>query len=172
MKKIIQKIIILLVLVLLALSLPGLVFSNTSDTPGLIQTKYAWLWAYQDIEIPEYLAENFDHIFERLARFFNVNIQNEKILVWIVDFETLQKLYHKNRENPKVVAAFYIANSNRIYFTPRYINERYITHELINYFFDEYRETAVPALAEFLVWQGLIEKSIIEEFIIREEVKR
>lgn len=41
-----------------------------SNTPRLVRTRYACILSYQDTQIPEYLTENFDKVFERLARFF------------------------------------------------------------------------------------------------------
>lgn len=137
-----------------------------SNTPGFVQTRYASILSYRNTPIPEYLAENFDKVFERLAGFFGVDIQKDKnIFVWVVPYNSLQLLYKK--ETPEIVAAFYDAKLNRIYLTPGYINELYLTYMLVYYFMDEHPESTAFALARFLVWQGLTEKSIVEEFIFK-----
>lgn len=172
----IKGILILLVLLVVLSHEPAL-----SNTPGLVQTRYASILSYWNTQIPEYLTENFDKAFERLARFFGVDIQkDERILVWVVPYNSLQSLYKKETPETRLnriyltpkytletVAAFYDAKLNRIYLTPRYTNEFYLTYMLVYYFMDEHPESTAFTLARFLVWQRLTEKSIVEEFILK-----
>lgn len=157
----IKGIIILSVLLVLLVTLPPKpVFADN----GLVETEHALIWGYGDAEIPEYLTENFDRMFKKIAKSLEIDIQkiqnDKKILVWVVDFKTLQKLYY-HQENPglrKNIAALYDKKLNRLYFTPPYVKEYYITWGIVNYFIDEYPvslDEDPEALARRLILEDL-----------------
>ena len=145
--------------VLLAGLLSVVAIPAVSDTPGFIETEHALIWGYGDIQISEYLTENFDRIFKEIAKSLEIDIQkiqnDKKILVWVVPYRKLQQLYY-NQENPdprKNIAALYDKKLNRIYLTHLYVNEYYITWGLVAYFTDtdEYSEKMISDLAKRLV---------------------
>lgn len=115
------------------------------------QTKYACIYGYRGIEIPPFLVSNFDKVYERIASFFKVKTAKNKVIVWVVDYDTLQKMY--TPASPSIVAAFYDTRFNCIFFTPKYMNEYYIAHEVVNYFMDEYQERATTWLAQLILEQ-------------------
>jgi len=117
------------------------------------QTKYARIYGYRGTEIPALLVSNFDKIYEKVAEFFKIKITSanihNKVTVWVVDYDTLQKMW--TLTDPPIVAAFYDARFNCIFFTPEYMNEYYIAHEIVNYFMDEYQEKATTLLAQLIL---------------------
>ena len=120
-----------------------------------IETVHALIYGYKGENIPSYLIVNFDRILEMVASYFNVEADNEKLVVWVVDFRTLQEMYPGQKGypggSPNTVAALYAPHFNYFFFTPQYMNDYYVTHELIHYFVDEYREEVISGLPQVII---------------------
>ena len=140
------------------------VFSNALENiPSKeVETKYACLYASKGVEIPASLISNFDRIFAEVANFFRVEVDSYKVLVCVVDYETLQQMYNSNRETPIVVAAFYDPHLDSIFFTPRYMDEYYIAHELIHYFMDRYNENVAISIGKLISQKDKLALSLSE----------
>jgi len=67
-----------------------------------------------------------------------------KNVVWSMDFDSLQGMPSGKEAClggcPVVLAALYEPIFNYSYFSPRHVNNYYVTHELLHYFIDEYEE--------------------------------
>ncbi|NQS90085.1 hypothetical protein HQ584_09875 [Patescibacteria group bacterium] len=119
-----------------------------------VETEHAIIYAYKNIEIPEFLTSNFDRIFGMVANYLNIKAKDEKLVVWVVDFDTLQESYPGQKGypggSPNTVAALYAPHFNYFFFTSRYINDYYVAHELVHHFIDEYQEEVISGLPQVI----------------------
>jgi len=118
-----------------------------------IEVTYAVIHGYNGEKIPSYLVANFDRIFRIVANYFNLEIPKRKVVVWVMDYQTLQKMnprFHQTR-----VAALYAPGFHYFFFSPEFMEEYYIAHELIHYFMDAYTEEATTELAQIIIRQQL-----------------
>ena len=80
------------------------------------------------------------------------------MVVWAVDFDTLQEMYPGQDDypggSPDTVAALYNPFFNYFFFTSRYMNDYYVVHELIHYFIDEYKEDVISSLPQVITQQA------------------
>jgi len=144
-------------------------FSSVNST-ATVETEHAVVHAYKEVEIPQFLSSDFDRVFEMVASYFNVEANNEKMVVWAVDFDTLQEMYPGQKAypggSPDTVAALYAPHFNYFFFTSRYMNDYYVVHELIHYFIDEYKEDVISNLPQVISQQADL---AIDEFISQYE---
>jgi len=128
-------------------------FSSGNSTARL-ETEHAVVHAYKGVEIPDFLASDFDRVFEMVAGYFNLEAEDEKVVVWVVDFDTLQKMYPGQKAypggSPSTAAALYAPHFNYFFFTSRYLNDYYVAHELIHHFIDQYQGQVASRLPEVI----------------------
>ncbi|TET09566.1 hypothetical protein E3J84_05000 [Candidatus Aerophobetes bacterium] len=136
------------------------------------ETVHALIYGYKGEKIPPYLVANFDRIFAMVASYFNLKVKNEKVGVWVVNFDTLQEMYPGQKGypggSPNTVAALYAPHFNYFFFTPQYMNDYYVTHELIHYFVDEYQEEVISGLPQVVTQRNTTDFSL-EGFISQHE---
>ena len=129
-----------------------------------VETEHAIIYAYKNIEIPEFLTANFDRIFGMVANYLNIKAKDEKMVVWVVDFYTLQESYPGQKGypggSPNTVAALYAPHFNYFFFTSRYINDYYVAHELIHHFIDEYQEEVISGLPQVITQRNTTNLSL------------
>ncbi len=119
-----------------------------------VETEHAIIYAYENVEIPEFLTSDFDRVFNMVVSYFNVEVKDEKMVAWVVDFDTLQEMYPGQDNypggNPGTVAALYAPQFNYFFFTSRYLNDYYVAHEVVHHFADEYQEGLIPGLPQVI----------------------
>lgn len=54
------------------------------EIPAKRETQHAVIYAYEGVEIPEFLPANFDRIFRMVASYFKLEMKDEKMAVWVV----------------------------------------------------------------------------------------
>ena len=59
----------------------------------------------QNIHNPSCLVANFDRIFRMVANYFDLEVGKNKVVVWVMDYHTLQKM--NLRPDRTRVAALY-----------------------------------------------------------------
>jgi len=127
---------------------------SSVDSTARVETEHAVIYAYNQVEIPESLTSSFDRVFAMVTSYLNVAAKDEKVAVWVVDFETLQEMYPGQKGypggSPNTVAALYAPHFNYFFFTPRYMKDYYVAHELIHYFIDEYQEKVAANLPQVI----------------------
>lgn len=146
--------------------------NSQAEITARVKTEHAVIYAYNGVEIPEFLASNFDRIFKMVASYFNLKTKDEKIVVWVADFDTLQEIYPGQKNypggSPNTVAALYAPSFNYFFFTPRYMNDYYVAHELVHYFIDEYQEEVTAGLPQVII-QGNVTDLPLQDFIRQHE---
>jgi len=137
-----------------------------------IETEHAIIYAYENVEIPEFLTSDFDRVFEMVASYLNVEVKNEKMVVWAMDFNTLQEMYPRQDNypggSPDTVAALYNPLFNYFFFTPQCLNDYYVAHELTHYFVDEYQEELIAGLPQVITQKNTSGLSLAS-FVIQHE---
>ncbi len=145
---------------------------NQKEITARVETEHAIIYAYNEVEIPESLTSSFDRVFEMVTSYLNVAAKDEKVAVWVVDFETLQEMYPGQKgypgRSPNTVAALYAPHFNYFFFTPRYMNDYYVAHELIHHFIDEYKEQVVSGLPQ-VITQRNVSDLPLQDFIDQHE---
>jgi len=146
--------------------------TDSTAITSKIETAYAVIYGYQGAEIPSYLTDNFDRIFKMVTNYLNLETKKNKVVVWIMDFNTLQEGYPGQKNypggSPDIVAAFYAPSLNYFFFTPRYMNDYYVAHELIHHFIDEYKEEVIAGLPQIIVQKNVTHLPV-ENFIKQHE---
>lgn len=147
-------------------------FSSVNST-ARVETEHAVVNAYNEVEIPDFLNSDFDRVFEMVASYLNINAENEKMVVWVVDFDTLQEMYPGQKGypggSPNTVAALYAPHFNYFFFTPQYMNDYYVAHELIHYFIDEYQEEVIAGLPQVITQKNTTDLSLASYVSLYEE---
>lgn len=146
--------------------------TDSSAITSKIDTAYAVIYGYQGAEIPSYLTANFDRIFKMVANYLNLERKKNKVVVWIMDFDTLQEGYPGQKNypggSPNTIAALYAPSFNYFFFTPRYMNDYYLAHELIHHFIDEYQAEVVSNLPQVIIQRNTTHLSL-PDFIKQQE---
>ncbi len=119
-----------------------------------VETKKALIYCLDGTEIPRFLETDFSRIYAMVVHYFNLDDRGEKIVDWAIGFDGLQEM-PPGKETclggcPTVLASMYYPPQNFLFFTPRYMNDYYVTHELIHYFIDEYEDVVIEALPEVI----------------------
>lgn len=142
--------------------------SSKETITSRIETVHALVYGYKGERILSYLVVNFDRIFEMVASYFNLKVKNEKVRIWVVDFDTLQEIYPGQKNypggSPNTVAALYAPHFDYFFFTSRYMNDYYVTHELIHHFIDEYQEKVISGLPQVIIQRNVTGFSL-QDFI-------
>jgi len=145
---------------------------NQKEITARVETEHSVIYAYKDVEILDFLSSDFDRVFEMVAGYFNVEAKDEKVVVWVVDFDTLQEMYPGQKGypggTPNTVAALYAPSFNYFFFTPRYMNDYYIAHELIHHFVDEHLEEVASHLPEVITQRNTSDLPL-DDFITEHE---
>ena len=127
---------------------------SQKEITARVETKHAIIYAYNSVEIPEFLTSDFDRIFGMVANYLSIEAKDEKLVIWVVDFDTLQESYPGQKGypggSPNTVAALYAPHFNYFFFTPRYMNDYYVAHELTHHFIDEYQEEVIASLPQVI----------------------
>ena len=146
-------------------------FSSANST-ARVETEHAIIHAYKEVEIPDFLSSDFDRVFEMAADYFKLEVKDEKVVVWVVDFDTLQEMYPGQKGypggSPSTAAALYAPSFNYFFFTPRYMNDYYVAHELTHYFVDEYQDEFVAGLPQVITQRNTTDLPI-QDFIDQHE---
>ncbi len=137
-----------------------------------IETTYAVIYGYQGAEIPSYLTINFDRIFKMVANYLDLEMKKNKVVLWVMDFNALQEIYPGQKGypggSPNTVAALYAPHFNYFFFTPRYMNDYYVAHELVHHFVDEYQKEVIAGLPQ-LIMQKNVSGLLLSDFIKQQE---
>ena len=145
---------------------------NQKEITARVETEHSVIYAYKEVEILDFLSSDFDRVFEMVAGYFNVEAKDEKVVVWVVDFDTLQEMYPGQKgypgESPHTVAALYAPSFNYFFFTPRYMNDYYVAHELIHHFIDEHLEEVASHLPEVITQRNTSDLPL-DDFITEHE---
>jgi len=145
---------------------------SQKEITARVETEHSVIYAYKEVEIPEFLTANFDRVFEMVASYLNLEAKDEKVAVWVMDFDTLQEMYPGQKAypggSPDTVAALYAPSFNYFFFTPRYMNDYYVAHELIHHFVDEYKEEVVSGLPQ-VITQRNTNNLPLDDFITEHE---
>jgi len=145
---------------------------NQKEITARVETEHAIIYAYKEVEIPESLTANFDRVFEMVAGYLDLEVENEKMVVWVMDFETLQEIYPGQKNypggSPNTVAALYAPSFNYFFFTPRYMKDYYVAHELIHHFIDEYKDEVAAGLPQVITQRNTTDLPL-QDFIDQHE---
>ena len=122
------------------------------------ETYHAIIYAYESV-IPDFLINNFDRIYRMIVSYFNLKDINDKIVIWVMDFETLRRIPFGPESCfkgcPRTLAALYVPIFNYVLLTPQYMDDYYVVHELLHYFTDEYEKEVIAGLPEIIKQQNL-----------------
>lgn len=126
----------------------------TGKITATVETDHAIIYDYNGPGIPDFLKDNFDRIFEMTTGYLNLKVKKDKVVVWVMDFETLQQIPAGPESCfmvcPTTLGALYAPIFNYLFFTPRYMNDYYVTHELLHYFNDECGEEVVLGFPQII----------------------
>ncbi len=125
----------------------------TGTITNVVETSHALILAYDGVEIPDFLSDHFDRIFTMTTTYLNLKDTNEKLVVWVMQLETLQQIPFGAEtcfDTCPISAALYAPIFNYLLFTPEYINDYYITHELLHHFIDEYEKEVATGLPQII----------------------
>lgn len=147
--------------------------SQKEITAG-VETDYAVIYAYKEVEVRQFLIANLDRIFEMVASYFKLEVKDEKMVVWVEDFDTLQKLSPGQTCYPEgapyTVACLYAPSFNYFFFTPGYMNDFYVTDALIHYFIDEHPDEVAAGLPQVIARHKVMGFRL-QDFLRRHEEK-
>lgn len=123
------------------------------------ETYHATIFGYKGAEIPDSLINNFDRIFRMIPDFLNFNIGNDKVVVWMMNLENLRQIpfgpQSAAKGSSRNLAGLYVGIFDYLLFTPQYMNDLYVCHELLHYFVDEYEEEVIAGLPEIIKKQNV-----------------
>ncbi len=121
----------------------------------------ATIYGLDKTEIPQRLIIDFDKIYAMIVHYLHLEEKGAKNVVWSMDFDSLQEMPSGKEAClggcPVVLAALYDSIFDYCCFTPQYMNDYYVTHELLHYFIDEYEEEVAQALPEIITNQNRTE---------------
>ncbi|MBA7494549.1 hypothetical protein ES702_05125 [subsurface metagenome] len=124
--------------------------ATTGTITGSTETYHATIYSYEGAGIPDFLIDNFDRIFRMIADYVNLRGTNDRVVVWVMDLKTLRKIpfgpQSAANECPRNLVALYVSIFDYLLFTTQYINDYYVTHELLHYYIDEHEEEVAAAL--------------------------
>jgi len=126
----------------------------TGKITDVVETAHALIFAYDGVEIPDFLFDNFDRIFTMTMSYLGLKDTNDKLVVWVMQFETLQQIPFGPETCfagcPSTFGALYAPVFDYFLFTPKYMNDYYVTHELLHYFIDEYEKQVATGLPKII----------------------
>lgn len=123
-----------------------------------VEIRHAIIYGYGGQEIPDFLIDEFDRISKMVLDYIGVEYGVEKIVIWVMDFESLQQIPWGPdscfRGCPTTLAALYAPLFNYVILCPQYLNDYYMAHEYLHYCTDEHERMVVEALPELIRRQG------------------
>ena len=125
----------------------------TGDITDALETDHAVILAYDNTEIPDFLAYNFDRIFTMVETYLNLKEVDVRPVIWVMGFDALQQVPYGAGtcfDGCAMAAALYAPVFEYILFTPDYMNDYYITHEGLHLFIDEYGKQVKAGLPEII----------------------
>ncbi len=118
------------------------------------ETYHATIFGYNGTEIPDFLVNNFDRIFRMIPDYLNFNIGNDKVVVWMMNPEDLRQIpfgpQSAAKGSSQNLAALYVGIFDYLLFTPQYMKDLYVSHEILHYLVDEYQEEVIAGLPEII----------------------
>ncbi len=122
------------------------------------ETYHATMFGYNGTEIPDFLINNFDRIFAMIPEYLNFDIGNDKVVVWMMNPEDLRQIpfgpQSAAKGSSQNLAALYVGVFDYLLFTPQYVKDLYVAHEVLHYFVDEYEEEIIAGLPEIIKKQN------------------
>ncbi len=129
-------------------------------------TNRALILSYDGTEIPAFLTNNFDRMLRVTADYFGIDYTNDRVVIWMVDFETLQEIPRNTelsfQKYPTIIATLYSPLFDYFFFTPRYMNNYYLVHTLLHYFIKHYGQVVADGLPQAITRQFPTQLSILE----------
>ena len=126
----------------------------TGGITDVVRRAHAVILAYDDAEIPDFLSDNFDRIFTMIVTYLNLKEVDARPVVWVMQFDTLQQIPYGPETCfggcPSTVGALYAPIFDYLLFSPEYMNDYYVTHELLHYFIDEYEKQVKTGLPKII----------------------
>ncbi len=124
-----------------------------------VETYHATILGYNGAEIPDFLTNNFDRVFRMIPGYLNFNIGNDKVVIWMMNLGDLRQIPFGPQSAAKGpsrnLAALYVGIFDYLLFTPQYMKDLYVCHELLHYFVDEYEEEVIAGLPEIIKKQNV-----------------
>lgn len=122
------------------------------------ETYHATIFGYNGVEIPDFLINNFDRIFRMIPEYLDFDIGNDKVVVWMMNTEDLRQIpfgpQSAAKGSSRNLAALYVGIFDYLLFTPQYMKDLYVSHELLHYFVDEYEEEVIAGLPQIIKKQN------------------
>lgn len=122
------------------------------------ETYHATVFGYNGAEIPDFLINNFSRIFTMIPDYLNFDIGNDRVVVWMMNPEDLRQVpfgpQSAAKGSSQNLAALYVGIFDYLLFTPQYVKDLYVSHELLHYFIDEYEEEVIAGLPEIIKKQN------------------
>jgi len=138
-----------------------------------VDINHALILSYDGTEIPAQLTDNFDRIFGVTADYFNIDYTNARVVIWMLDFETLQEIPSGAdscfQRCPATIAALYSPIFDYFFFTPRYVNDYYLAHSLLHYLIHHYGKVVADGLPQSIAGQSPTQLPILEYLKMNEE---
>lgn len=118
------------------------------------ETYHATMFGYNGTEIPDFLINNFDRIFRMIPQYLNFDIRNSRVVVWMMNPEDLRQIpfgpQSAAKGSSQNLAALYVGVFDYLLFTPQYVKDLYVSHEVLHYLVDEYEEEVIAGLPEII----------------------
>jgi len=96
----------------------------------------------------------------------------EKIVIWVMDFESLQQIPWGPdscfRGCPTTLASLYAPFFNYVVLCPQYLNDYYVAHEYLHYCTDEHERVVVEALPG-IIQQQKDQATSLRDFLLENE---
>lgn len=144
----------------------------TGGITSEVETDFAIIYGYGGQEIPDFLINDFDRIYMMTVDYFGIKYGDEKVVVWVMDFETLQQIPWGPktcfRGCPTTLAALYAPFFNYFFFVPQYMKDYYIAHECLHYCIDEHEQAVVERLPE-IIKQQKDQGTSLRDFLLENE---
>lgn len=148
--------------------------ATTGKISGSAETYHATIYSYEGEGIPSSLVDSFDRIFRMVAEYLNLGQISDRVVVWVMDLETLRKIPSGPQSaasgTPRNLVALYVSIFDYLLFTPEYMNDYYMTHELLHYYIDEYEEEVAVGLPPVIKQQNRANLSL-QSFLKHNEEK-
>lgn len=125
---------------------------------SIVETYHTTIFGYNGTEIPGFLINNFDRIFRMIPQYLNFDIGNSRVVVWMMNPEDLRQIpfgpQSAAKGSSQNLAALYVGVFDYLLFTPQYVKDLYVCHEVLHYLIDEYEEEVIAGLPEIIKKQN------------------
>jgi hypothetical protein len=133
--------------------------ATTEKITSRAETYHAIIYGYKGAKIPDYLLDNFDRIFRMIAEYLNFDVGRDKVVVWVMSLGDLREVpfgaQTAARGCPKTLVALYVHIFDYLFYSPEYMKDYYMTHELLHYFIDEYEKEVIDGLPDMITKQNM-----------------